>query len=265
MEFRIQYMRLIISQFLSLDRVWEVYMCMCMPLCEYPPCIILALIAQNSGLSPTHVPFSTYSDSDTHSRQPFYKPTPLTLLGLWYSAIRYPHVQLLPLFHSASNCPHRAAHFHAWMPSSSCLASDFLHKSASSMWISTSLDLGFYSACLASLLFDILCTKLTLVSGFSALWIPLLIPLWHWLPMIRPGMDILFSLFKFSHIILHTSLPCSCGSYRFTLFEFWHLILGYVVCADILFTPTISSGPLWHHDPLSWMPVLRDLTGLLFE
>ena len=82
MEFRIQYMRLIISQFLSLDRVWEVYMCMCMPLCEYPPCIILALIAQNSGLSPTHVPFSTYSDSDTHSRQPFYKPTPLTLLGL---------------------------------------------------------------------------------------------------------------------------------------------------------------------------------------
>ena len=172
MEFRIQYMRLIISQILSLHRVWEVYMCMCMPLCEYPPCIALALISQNSGLSPTHVPFSTYSDSDTHSRQPFYKPTPLTLLGLWYSAMRYPHVQLLPLFHSASNCPHRAAHFHAWMPSSSCLASDLLHKSASSMWISTSLDLGFYSACLASLLFDILCTKLTHVSGFSALWRP---------------------------------------------------------------------------------------------
>ena len=140
MEFKTQYMRLIISQFLSLDRVWEVYMCVCMPLCEYPPCITLALISQNSGLSPTHVPFSTYSDSDTHSRQPFYKPTPLTLLGLWYSATGYPHVQILPLFHSACNCPHRAAHFGAWMPSSSCLASDLLHKSASSMWISTSLD-----------------------------------------------------------------------------------------------------------------------------
>ena len=130
-----------------------VYMCVrvcarvcphvCVHVCVCPPCITLALISQNSGLSPTHVPFSTYSDSDTHSRQPFYKPTPLTLLGLWYSATGYPHVQILPLFHSACNCPHRAAHFGAWMPSSSCLASDLLHKSASSMWISTSLDWGF--------------------------------------------------------------------------------------------------------------------------
>ena len=103
----------------------------------------------------------------------FYKHTLLTLLGIWYSAMGYPHVQILSLFHSASNCTQRAAHFHAWMPFSSCMASDSLHKSASSMWISASLDLGFYSACLANLLFNILWTKLTLVAGFSALWRPL--------------------------------------------------------------------------------------------
>ena len=119
------------------------------------------------------MPISTYSDSDTHSKQRFCKHTPPTLLGLWYAAMQYPHVQILPLFHSAYNCPHRAAHFHAWMPSSSCLASDFLHTSASSMWILAFLHLGFYSACLASLLFNILWTKLTLVAGFSALWRPL--------------------------------------------------------------------------------------------
>ena len=104
----------------------------------------------------------------------FYKHTLLTLLGIWYSAMGYPHVQILPLFHSASNCPHRAANFHAWMPSSPWLASAFLHKSAYPMWISTFLGLGFYSACLASLLFNILWTKLTLVVGFSALWRPLI-------------------------------------------------------------------------------------------
>ena len=47
-------------------------------------------------------------------------------------------------------------HLHPWMPSSPCLASDFLHKSASSLWISSSLDRGFYSSCLARLLFNIL-------------------------------------------------------------------------------------------------------------
>ena len=163
------------------------------------------------------MPFSTYSDSDTHFRQLFYKHTPLTLLGLWYSARGYPHVQIPSLFHSASNCPHRAAHFHAWMPFSPWLASDFLHKYASSMWISTSLGLGFYSACLASLLSSGLNW---LLWQTSLLCEGLLIPLCHWLPMIYPGMDILFTLLKFSHFILHTSLSCSCGSYRFTLFEF---------------------------------------------
>ena len=93
----------------------------------------------------------------------------------------------------------------------------------------------------------------------------LLIPLWHWISMKRPSTDILFSLLKFSHLILYTSLPCSCGSYRFTLFEFWLPVLGYSVCMDILFTPTLSSGPLWHHAPLSWMPVLIDLTKMLYE
>ena len=112
MEFRIQYMRLIISQFLSLDRVWEAYMCMCMPLCEYPPCITLALISQNSGLSPTHVPFSTYSDSDTHFRQPFYKHTPLTLLGLWYSVMGYP-----PMFRY-SPCSTQPLTTHTGLPTS---------------------------------------------------------------------------------------------------------------------------------------------------
>ena len=113
---------------------------------------------------------STYSNSDTNSRKPFYKHTPLILFGLWYSAMGYPHVQMLPLFHLVSNCPHRATHFHAWMPSSPSLGSDLLHKSASSKGIYASLDLGIYSACLARLLFNILWTKLTLMAGFSALW-----------------------------------------------------------------------------------------------
>ena len=174
---------------------------------------------------PTWMPFSTYSGYDTHSRQPFHKHTPLILLGLWYSALAYPHVQILFLFHSASNCPHRAAHFHAWMPSSPCLASDFLHKSASSLWIYSSLNLCFYSSCLARLLFNILQIN-WLLWQTALLCECVLIPLWHWLPMACPSMYILFSLLKYWHLILHTSLPCSCGSYHFTLFEFWLHILG---------------------------------------
>ena len=53
------------------------------------------------------------------------------------------------------------AHLHAWMPSSPCLASDFLHKTASSLWIWSSLELGYCSAWQASLLFNILWTKPT--------------------------------------------------------------------------------------------------------
>jgi len=53
------------------------------------------------------------------------------------------------------------AHLHAWMPSSPCLASDFLHKTASSLWIWPSLELGYCSAWQASLLFNILWTKPT--------------------------------------------------------------------------------------------------------
>ena len=142
---------------------------LCMPLCVYPPRITLALISQNSGLSPTHVPFSTYSDSGTNSRQLFYTYAPFTLLGFWYLALGHP---VLPMFHSASNCPDRAAPLPCPSPFAWPLAF-YTHKSASSMWISDSLDLGFYSACLASFLFDILWTKLTLVAGFSALWKPL--------------------------------------------------------------------------------------------
>ena len=149
-------------------------MCVCMPLCVNPPCIALTLMSQNSELSPTHVNVFCNIFRLPPSRQLFYKHTPLTLLGIWYSAMGYPHVQILPLFHSASNCPHRTAHFHAWMPSSPWLASAFLHRSVYPKWISTSLGLGFYSTCLASLLFNILWTKLTLVAGFFALWRPLI-------------------------------------------------------------------------------------------
>ena len=235
-----------------------------MPLCEYPPCITLALISQNSGLSSTHVTFSTYSDSDTHSRQPFYKHAPFILLGLWYSEIGYPHVQILFLFHSASNYPHRASHFHAWMPSFSCLASDFLHKSLSSMWISTSLDLGFYSACLASLLFDILWTKLTLVAGFSALWRPL-----------NPTLALTahdtswdgYPFFPVQVLTYHTTHLLSLFLWVLSFHPIWVLMphTRLLCLHGFLFTPTISSGLLWHRDPLSWMPVLIDLTELLFE
>ena len=83
----------------------------------------------------------------------------------------------------------------------------------------------------------------------------LLIPLWEWLPMTSPSMNILFSLLKLWHLMQHTSLPCFCGSYHFTLFEFWLPILGYSDGMYIFFTPTwplIShSDPLWFHAPVS--------------
>ena len=58
MEFRIQYMRSVCTHYFPvplIDRVWEVYMCVCMPVCVYPPNITQALISKNAGLSPTHV------------------------------------------------------------------------------------------------------------------------------------------------------------------------------------------------------------------
>ena len=178
MEIRIQYMRHVCTHYFPVPVIGQslgnVNVCVCMPLCVYPPCIALALMSQNSQLSPTHVNAFLNIFRLWHPlQQLFYKHAPLTLLGLWYYAVGYPQVQILSLFHSASNCPHSSAHFHAWMPTSPWLASDFLHKSASPMLISASLDLDFYSACLASLLFNILWTKLTLVAGFSALWWPL--------------------------------------------------------------------------------------------
>ena len=210
------------------------------------------------------ISLSTYSDSDTHSRQPLYKHTPLTLLGLWYSAMGYPHVQILSLFHSASNCTQRAAHFHAWMPFSSCMASDSLHKSASSMWISASLDLGFYSACLANLLFNILWTKLTLVAGFSALWRPL-----------NPTLALTahdtswdgYPFFPVQVLTYHTTHLLSLFLWVLSFHPIWVLMphTRLLCLHGFLFTPTISSGLLWHRDPLSWMPVLIDLTELLFE
>ena len=83
----------------------------------------------------------------------------------------------------------------------------------------------------------------------------LLIPLWEWLPMTSPSMNILFSLLKLWHLMQHISLPCFCGSYHFTLFEFWLPIPGYSECRDIFFTP--PSPLTFHSGTLSpWPPVI---------
>ena len=209
--------------------------------------------------------FSTYSDSDTHFRQPFYKHTPLTLLGLWYSVMGYP-----PMFRY-SPCSTQPLTAHTGLPTS-------MHGCPPPLAWSLTLYTNLPPPCefshLWAYVFPLHAWPASYLISSGLNWLlwqasllceGLLFPLWHWLPMIRPGMDILFTLPKFSHFILHTSLPCSCGSYHFTLFESWLPVLAYSVCMDILFPPTLSSGPLRHHAPLSWMPVLIDLTELLSE
>lgn len=139
-----------------------------------------------------------------------------------------------------------------------------LHKSASSMWISTSLDLGFYSACLASVPFDILWIDWRLWQASSALWRPLNPTLALAAHDIHPGMDILISLFRFSHIILHTP---SLFLWILLFHPIWVLMLHTRLCClhGYPLHPCHLVWPTMHHDPLSWMPVLKDLTELLFE
>ena len=149
------------------------------------------------------MPFSTYSDSDTHSRQCFYEHTPFTLLGLWYSALGHPHMQILYLFNSASNCPHGAGP----PPSMDALLTLL------GLWLLAQIylllvDFLFsglrpYSACLASLLFNILRTKLTLMASCSSMWLPLN-PTLALTARDIPSMNILFSLLR-SDISYYTS------------------------------------------------------------
>ena len=185
------------------------------------------------------MPLSLCSDSDTNSRQPLYKYVPLFFLGFYTLHWDTPLCSYSP-------CSTQPLTAHTGLPTSMhvcplppCLASDFLHKSASSLWISSSPDLGFYSECHASLLFKILQTKWSSRGKLFFLCECLLIPLWHCLPMISPSMIILFSQLKFWHLMEYTSLPCFCGSCHFTLFEFWLFILGYSDYMD-------SSSPLPH-------------------
>ena len=198
------------------------------------------------------MPFSTYSGSDIHSRKHFYKCSPFTLLGLWYSTLAHPHVQILFLFHSTSNCPPRPAPapgvdalltlFGLWLSAQICLL----------FGISFSPDLDFTLHAWPA--FYLISCRLNWLSRQAALLCDcFLFPLWHWLSMTYPSMGMLFSLLKFWHFMLHTSLPYTCGSCHFTLFEFWLPILGYYDCMDILFTPpsplTPHSSPLWLHAP----------------
>ena len=83
------------------------------------------------------MPFSICLDSYTHSMQHFDKHDPFTLLGLWYTSLEYPHV-LIFLFYSAFYCTHRT------VPTSGMeallLLLDFLYKTTSFLWISSSPD-----------------------------------------------------------------------------------------------------------------------------
>ena len=147
MEFRIQYMRLVCIHYFPVLVIEQslgcVHVCFLAFVCVsslHNSCSDIRklwIVPNPCGCLPQHIQTLTPTPG-IH----FINIPPLILLGLWYSAVGYPHVQILPLFHLASNCPNRAALFHAWMPSSPCLASDFLHKSASSKWIYASLDVG---------------------------------------------------------------------------------------------------------------------------
>ena len=90
---------------------------------------------------------------------PFINIPPLNLLGLWYSALGHPHVKTLSLFYSASKCPRRAAPLscmEAFLPLFDLWLAT---QSASSLWISSILDLDFCSEYQASILFNILQTN----------------------------------------------------------------------------------------------------------
>ena len=135
-------------------------LCVCVCVCVHPPYVAQALISQNAGFSPTYVnAFPNIFRLWQPLRQPFYKHAPLTWLGLWYSALGHPHVKTLSLFYSASKCPHRAAPLSCMEAFLPLLDLWLATQSASSLWISSILDLDFCSECQASILFNILQTN----------------------------------------------------------------------------------------------------------
>lgn len=90
-------------------------------------------VITNSELSPTHVECLS-QHIQTLTPTPgncFINLLPLPCLGFDTCKGGTPHVQIPSLFHQPLDCPHRAAQFYAWMPTSPSLAFDFLHKSAS--------------------------------------------------------------------------------------------------------------------------------------
>ena len=116
------------------------WMCMCIPLCVYPLQIAVSDITKCWIVPNLFECLSQHIQALTPTPgSPFISVLSLSCLGFdtlhWHT----------PMFrYSPCSQPLTAhtdlPHLHPWMPSSPCLASDFLHKSASSLWISSSLD-----------------------------------------------------------------------------------------------------------------------------
>ena len=86
MEFRIQYMRLVCIHYFPVLVIEQslgcVHVCFLAFVCVSSLHSSCSDIRKLDCPQPMWMPASTYSDSDTHSRHPFYKHTPLILLGL---------------------------------------------------------------------------------------------------------------------------------------------------------------------------------------
>ena len=238
MEFRIQYRRSVCTHYSPVPLIGHILGSVCVRV-NSSVCIS-SLYSSVSDITKYWIVLNPFECLSQHIQaltptpgSPFISIPPLPCLGFDTLHWHTPMCRYSPCYTQSLPAHTELAPLHPWMLSLPCLASDFLHKSVSSLWIYSSLNLCFYSSCLARLLFNILWTN-WLLWQTVLLCECLLIPLWRWLPMARPSMDILFSLLKYWHLILHTSLPCSCGSYHFTIFEFWPPILGYSDCMDIL-------------------------------
>ena len=230
MEFRIQYRRSVCTHYSPVPLIGHILGSVCVRV-NSSVCIS-SLYSSVSDITKYWIVLNPFECLSQHIQaltptpgSPFISVPPLPCLGFDTLHWHTPMCRYSPCYTQSLPAHTELAPLHPWMLSLPCLASDFLHKSVSSLWIYSSLNLCFYSSCLARLLFNILWTN-WLLWQTVLLCECLLIPLWRWLPMARPSMDILFSLLKYWHLILHTSLPCSCGSYHFTLFEFWLHILG---------------------------------------
>ena len=238
MEFRIQYRRSVCTHYSPVPLIGHILGSVCVRV-NSSVCIS-SLYSSVSDITKYWIVLNPFECLSQHIQaltptpgSPFISIPPLPCLGFDTLHWHTPMCRYSPCYTQSLPAHTELAPLHPWMLSLPCLASDFLHKSVSSLWIYSSLNLCFYSSCLARLLFNILWTN-WLLWQTVLLCECLLIPLWRWLPMARPSMDILFSLLKYWHLILHTSLPCSCGSYHFTIFEFWPPILGSSDCMDIL-------------------------------